>query len=299
MRCRVKSRNPSAIEVVVDRIVTQAVPVRVTVEGEEPDGYLYDTAHSSEETVMLTGPASQLEEVEYALVTLEADGWTEGRTVTVSYDLIDTEGEVYTSPHITRETETVNVTMTVRKIVTLPLTATLVDGGEITADMVRTTFSPETIQVAGPEFVVDRLDSIDVGEIDLTGARDGDQIEMVINSLPSTVILVNPEDNKVTVTLEIDEVTTRTISVTDFQIEDSTPDSGKSVELTSQSLSVVVRGRGSVLEDITAEDIIATIQVNSEWLEVGPHTVPVTLTTSDPERLTIVGEYSVLVNVTQ
>ena len=49
MRCRwpnnqvsVKSRNPSAIEVVVDRIVTQAVPVRVTVEGEEPDGYLYD-----------------------------------------------------------------------------------------------------------------------------------------------------------------------------------------------------------------------------------------------------------------
>lgn len=206
---------------------------------------------------------------------------------------------MYTSPHITRETETVNVTMTVRKIVTLPLTATLVDGGEITADMVRTTFSPETIQVAGPEFVVDRLDSIDVGEIDLTGARDGDQIEMVINSLPSTVILVNPEDNQVTVTLEIDEVTTRTISVTDFQIEDSTPDSGKSVELTSQSLSVVVRGRGSVLEDITAEDIIATIQVNSEWLEVGPHTVPVTLTTSDPERLTIVGEYSVLVNVTQ
>ena len=295
----VKSRNPSAIEVVVDRIVTQAVPVRVTVEGEKSDGYLYDTAHSSEETVMLTGPASQLEEVEYALVTLEADGWTEGRTVTVSYDLIDTEGEVYTSPHITRETETVNVTMTVRKIVTLPLTATLVDGGEITADMVRTTFSPETIQVAGPEFVVDRLDSIDVGEIDLTGARDGDQIEMVINSLPSTVILVNPEDNQVTVTLEIDEVTTRTISVTDFQIEDSTPDSGKSVELTSQSLSVVVRGRGSVLEDITAEDIIATIQVNSEWLEVGPHTVPVTLTTSDPERLTIVGEYSVLVNVTQ
>ena len=54
-----------------------------------------------------------------------------------------------------------------------------------------------------------------------------------------------------------------------------------------------MRGRGSVLEDITAEDIIATIQVNSEWLEVGPHTVPVTLTTSDPERLTIVGEYSV------
>ena len=147
--------------------------------------------------------------------------------------------------------------------------------------------------------MVDRLDSIDVGEIDLTGARDGDQIEMVINSLPSTVILVNPEDNQVTVMLEIDEVTTRTISVTDFQIEDSTPDSGKSVELTSQSLSVVVRGRGSVLEDITAEDIIATIQVNSEWLEVGPHTVPVTLTTSDPERLTIVGEYSVLVNVTQ
>ena len=197
---------------VVDRIVTQAVPVRVTVEGEEPDGYLYDTAHSSEETVMLTGPASQLEEVEYALVTLEADGWTEGRTVTVSYDLIDTEGEVYTSPHITRETETVNVTMTVRKIVTLPLTATLVDGGEITADMVRTTFSPETIQVAGAGVCGRPLDSIDVGEIDLTGARDGDQIEMVINSLPSTVILVNPEDNQVTVTLEIDEVTTRTIS---------------------------------------------------------------------------------------
>ena len=134
---------------VVDRIVTQAVPVRVTVEGEEPDGYLYDTAHSSEETVMLTGPASQLEEVEYALVTLEADGWTEGRTVTVSYDLIDTEGEVYTSPHITRETETVNVTMTVRKIVTLPLTATLVDGGEITADMVRTTFSPKPFRWRG------------------------------------------------------------------------------------------------------------------------------------------------------
>ena len=295
----VKTKTPSAIEIVVDRMVSQAVPVKVVVEGDEPEGYLYSTAHSSEETVMLTGPASQLAEVEYALVTLEADGWTESKTVTASYDLVDADGEVYTSPYITKETATVKVTMTVNKIVTLPLNVTLVDGGEVTADMVKASISPDTIEVAGPAFVVDQLKSIDIGEIDLTGVRDGDEVEMVITTLPSTVTLVNADDNKVTVTLDIDEITTKTLEITRFQLQDSAPDSGKSVVMSTESLSVVVRGRSSVLEDITEDDVLATVNVDSSWLDVGAHTVPVALTTSDPEKIQIVGEYSVLVNVTQ
>ena len=81
---------------------------------------------------------------------------------------------MYTSPHITRETETVNVTMTVRKIVTLPLTG---HAGGRRRDHRR--YGPHHLLArnhsggGGRSLWVDRLDSIDVGEIDLTGARDG------------------------------------------------------------------------------------------------------------------------------
>ena len=51
--------------------------------------------------------------------------------------------------------------------------------------------------------------------------------------------------------------------------------------------------------ELTEDDVLATVNVDSSWLDVGAHTVPVALTTSDPEKIQIVGEYSVLVNVTQ
>ncbi|WP_231686890.1 YbbR-like domain-containing protein [Bacillus sp. JCM 19034] len=130
---------------------------------------------------------------------------------------------------------------------------------------------PEEVTIYGPLDVIDSINVISVGELDLSELEGSDTIEMEI-ALPSGVERISPEVATIHVSLAIEE---------EEEFEDIPIDLiGKGddddvifVEDPEPTTAVIAKGAAELLERMTAEDIQAFIDVSQ--LSQGEHDVEI------------------------
>ncbi len=296
----VEDRNPAYIDVVVDKIITQSIPVYFDVIGEPAEGYHYEEPVLSETRIRIEGPQTEVSQITYAYLRIDANSLNDDFLSNLEYDLMDAEDNIIQSANIKREQATVNVFMDVKQVVELPLVVEFVDGETIDSSMVKlpVTITPATIKVIGEIEDLANITEINLGQIELTEELDETLFEKPI-ILPDGVSLLDDNIETAQVEVDINLIKEETVIIDNINLIDTALEpSEKQINLVGKTISVTLKATENVLEqyDLTKDDFItATIEYNSNSLPLGMIDLAVTITA--PEDLEVVGEYSISAEV--
>lgn len=260
--------DKSRISLTVEEQVSKAVDVFHNYTGQVAEGYMadYETVQLDTRKVTVTGPASVVNQITQARFTISLDGLTAPLDQDYEYTLCDVEGNAVEVPNVEfvqTDVEKIHVNLSVQRYKEIALLLDVISGGGATEETTSIVLDTETIMVSGTDEVLEDLDSLVIGPVDLAQIKETTRLSFPI-TMPAGVVNRTGVET-VNVTISFPALTTRTFTISNIHAV-NVPAGTEGVVVTRQ-LSVTIRGPRSIVQRMQASDI--TVSVDFGDLEIG------------------------------
>ncbi len=290
----VVSASMEQISIKVEKRITKPIPVVPVYLGSVPEGMI---AHTEEveldnETIEVTGPESVMEKITQAIIQVDLEGQTQTIAGEYAYTLCDADGVPIDSSLLTTNVEAVNLVLKIQQVKEIELRVKVIPGGGATEATSTIQIDPGTIRVSGPEALLEDLEYLELGTIDLGTMTKAETLEFDV-VLPEGV---TNETGVTTVKVDVNfpNLRTRKLSVTDIQIA-NLPE-GLAAELITESIELTLRGLAAQLDAIKVSDLTVTVDLSDSQPGTFTKGVSITIDSKYPD-VGMMGTYSVSVTV--
>ena len=288
------------LTVTVEKQATKEIPVRGEFIGTEADNCLAGAVTTDPETLVLKGPAKELEGISYALATV---GGKEVRDTIVeqsSVVFMGPDGTPASRKNVTASAESVEVTVPVRQVVFLPLTVEIIEGGGAAREDVEVTVFPRKPSPWWPRRAR-KLCPVPSpwGTIELEDVL-GDTSYSFPIKLPTGVTAWGEQSRYARVSLTFPQLVTRQLAVEQIALQNIPQ--GYDATLVSKQLYVWVRGRQDLVEALDPKQLQVEVDLSEAGKgdELQRFPAKVTWKGGEPEGVKIMGtHYSVALRLKQ
>lgn len=287
----VESKNPDHFTLTVENRRKAEIPVKVACSGAVPEGYISDTEDVvlDHPTIQISGPESVVEQIAYARIDVNLDGQMESISQSYRYTLCNKAGEPVDVEHITTNVGEVRLDMKIQQYKEIALEVNVIYGGGATEKTTRIKIEPAVIKVSGSEALLDDLDKIVLGTINLTEITKDEKQTFAVQ-LPEG-ITNRSGVVEATVDISFKGLTIKDFNVTSIQAV-NVP-SGMIHEFLTEAMKVTLRGPTELINKLTEDNIVVTVDFANK--EVGTSQAKATVSINGAEFADIgaVGSYSV------
>lgn len=288
----VLGKDPATVTVTVDYRASKPVPVVIDYKNDVRDPYTADKENPvlAAETIMVSGPKTVVDQIAAARVEIDLAERIQTFSGHFVYTLCDAAGEPIDARLIVTDMETVGVTVKVVRVKEVALQVTLLAGGG--ADESNTTYKiePATIQVAGSDSLLENLEFIDLGTINLADIAE-DQVLLMPIKLPEGITNITGV-HEAQVDLNIPELQTKELAVGNIQLT-NIPE-GVTASLITKQLDLKLRGPKNVIDKVQKENITVTVDLSNQ--QAGTAMVKAQIAVSVP-GVGAIGTYNVTVTL--
>ena len=250
---RLVNQNPEKLQILLESLVSQSLPVTLVVCGEPPLGYKAEIPQLDPSSVTISGPVSQVSKVKEARLLMNIDGATQTITQTLTIVPVDENSRTVTgiavSPNSITVTQPVNLLGGYRNVIVKVVTeGNVASGYRLTNYFV----SPSSVIVfsSDPRLVNALPGYIETQSLDLTNTDDDFEALLELN-LPAGVSAVT--DSKVLVQVSIAAIeSSMTISLP-VEVIGLAP--GLEGQVAPATVDVIIAGPVPVLNDLKPTDI--------------------------------------------
>ena len=294
--------TPGNVDISFAQIGTQKYPVEIDASIDPAEGYYLGEKQASPTEVTLRGPVEELARVKHVAARVES-AEPRDRTMLDSAELefFDENGELVPRGSITvLEGDQVEVTIPILKIREVPLRFEFsnVPAG-YDPSVLRAAISPATIRIAGAADLVDSIESINAGFINLTRIQLGKTETLRIPLADGLVNVDNVQDATVSFNAQGYDVP-HTITVNDIRVTNAP--SGVSVKVITEMLqNVVLIGETEELAELSPADVVALVDASSQNITVrgsGQQQLSAQIIVTGTRTVFATGSYSVLCEIT-
>ena len=257
-------KNPSSITFRVERQITKSV----------------------EESIVST--------IDCAQVTLDRSNVDKTITESVSFILLDKNGEQVDPTELTLSTDTIEVTMKIVKYKVVPIEVQLLYGDGLQEQNVSYDYEPKAVTLSGDSAVLDGLNSIQLDPIDLSMLMSNDETVTRTILIPNDAKNVSGEES-VSVRITITGKQIKTLRTTNIVFIGVDETQFKATSL-SQQVQVTIRADAADANKITANNIRIVADM-SAYTQTGTYQVPVTVRIDGYQSAGAIGQYSIAVNL--
>ncbi|NJP05548.1 MAG: hypothetical protein HC837_07980 [Chloroflexaceae bacterium] len=285
------SLEPEKIEVRLDNIITQTVPITINLQGDLPFGFERDEPvvrvnGEPVDQVQVSGPANQVETVVVALAAANIDQRQSSYSGALQLEPFDTNGQSVEG--VTVLPSSVNVHIPIRSEVGLRRVPVLgnVTGIPASGFIISNVISlPSLINLSGSSRRLDQIDHIETEEIDITGMSETFTREVRL-MFPSGTSSQNDDDLTALVNIAIvpQQVQFQANLLYTVQITGTPP--GLEVTYTPMVVTVSLEGSSFALQQMSQSNLTAFVDI--EGLLPGNYTLTPTLQL--PPGITTVGD---------
>ena len=265
----VLSRTPSTITLTVEEKAKKEVPVNVVYEGTVPENFIADKDNAvlDNNKVTIEGPESVIEQITQAKIDVSLEGQNASFSESYRFTLCDKDGNPVDASLVETNVAEVNLTLYIQRIKQIPLRIEVVDGGGATVDTSSIQLSHEMIEVAGNEAILEQLDELLLGTIDLAEIPQATKLTFPV-TLPSNVTNISGV-TEVTATVQFPQLGSRTFTVTDITAINIP--AGMQADILTQAVQVTIRGPKDLMKTVEAENV--SIVVDLTDAQPGSYTV--------------------------
>ena len=288
------SMSPETISFMVSKMATNTVPVRGGFEGTLEQGYIAETPVFEPSTITVSGPEVYIKDVAYAWVTFGNDiTVSSSYTVETSYTLMDQSGNPCPTENLSFTPETVIASLPILESKEISLGVDLIEGAGATSANTKVTIEPATITLAGDSAILDGINRIILGTIDLT---DFSVTTSEVYTIPINNALTNLTGVKeALVTVEIKGLESRTFEVKNISYINSAE--GSEVEILTNSIDVLLRGTAEQLAQLKSENIRAVADLTDFKDSTGAYMPAVRIYVDGFTDVGAIGSYTVSLEI--
>ena len=286
-----ESKYPETVKLTVEKRVKKPVDVRVNFVGSAAKDFMADTENRVLDypTINVSGPSSVVELIDHAEIEVDLTDRMESVSENFRYTLCDAEGNPVDVALVTTDVAEVHLDVKIQRFKQIPLTLALNYGGGATESAVEVVIEPANISVSGSEMILQDLNEILLGSIDLSVIEDDFETSYAI-VLPEGVSNLS-ERTEATIKVRFLNLAIQEFDVT--EIKTINVPEGMEAERMSQVLKLRPRGPAAIMRKLTAENIMVTVDFSGK--EIGSFTIKPTITVDGEEFVNVgaVGSYSV------
>jgi len=261
-------------------------------------GYIGGQPTLSMAVVTVHGPSKVLNTVETAVV--HYSGPTDATRSFIAQGtvvLLDEEGKLVSTAELELSVEKVDVSVPVLKKKTVKTAVALSGAPEGFADRYLD-ITPEKIEIAGPADVVDSMDELTVATLDV--ARITESTELTFALVPGENILDVNGVGSVSVEVDYSKVKNGTFTISDIRLEGVESLGRYEASVETKSLeNVTVYAASSLFGSLKDSNLYAVATLDATMAGAGQKIVTARVYSTKGDLVWAVGEYAVLVNITQ
>jgi len=282
------------LKVKFDKNIVSNVKINVNVKGDVPEGLIMEEPSLLNGYVTVTGPQAIVETITAAEVEIKQERFMETSTFNCAYKFIDAKKKEVPKTFLTTDIETVDVTIGVVKLKTVPFTVGIINssGGNDSA-FCKATIEPKDIKISGGAEALDAINAIDLGMIDVAEHTKDFETSLAV-VLPNGVKNVDNIEN-VKVSVKFTDVQQQTFEISNIQFQNLP--SGIDAKVQERRVRVRVRGIPADIKTLNAKDIKLIVDVKDQVLTAGTHHISALIDFPDNLNVGAVGKYQMTVVV--
>lgn len=295
-------------KITVERRISKTLNLEISTSGISVGDELQiqeDDITLSSDTVVISGEESLVESVERAVIEPVYQGtMTETTELQGTVSLYNSDGIKINNPELEYKANNYTITIPVYRVKTLPLNVSIIYPDNFNKNSLKHNILPQEITIAAPaeDVSIENLEKIDVGEINLSNitARD---IQGGINlaiSLPEGYKNLS-NTGRAQVTFDnIDSYGNLefTVSTDNFTILNG--DTNYEYSFVTNQIEVTAIGPSGVLQNLSHDDIIGTVNLLGIQMEESVKNLTVTLRIAGQNVTAwITGDYKVDIRITE
>lgn len=247
------------ISLTVEERISKPVPVDLDYSGRVADGYMadYESLQMDNRTVTVSGPASVVDQITQAKISVSLEGLTQSLDQDFEYILCDAEDNAVEVPnveHVHTDVEVVHVNLSIQRYKEIALELTVNSGGGATEETSSIVLDTETIMVSGTDEVLEGLESLNIGTVNLAEIKDTTTLTFNITMPAGVINRTGVEEVKATISFPA--LMTKTFTIDNIRAA-NVPAGAEGIVVTKQ-VSVTVRGPRSIIQRMQASDITVT-----------------------------------------
>lgn len=269
----IMSKSPAVVEVQIEKISSKEMPIDVVLNGELPLGSKYEAPKLSNNTVVVTGPASAVAKVAAVRATVNAQEVAQDvqlRAKLMAYDA----GGVPVKGVATAVSE-ITVSYRTQEQKSIPIQVNILGTPATGFEVGQVFTTPATIEVTGTAEALENFVYLQVPDIDVTGSKASVVKTVTISRyLPTGVSLKEGASTTVQITVELVSSAGVEMTIDATQVSPVGAEDGKSYTI-SGSFQVSLSGASDVLNGLNESEISGNADVSG--LAPGHHRVLVDL----------------------
>ena len=289
----IMDRYPQTVSYTVVRQATRTIPVRGTATGSVAEGYQAGEFSFAPETLEVRGEEDLVNQIDYALVTLDQEDMSETYSGDLPYVFITFTGDTMEPARFETSAALVRTTLPVFQLKEVPLSVNVIPGGGASDKNVTVDIEPKSIMVSGAPADLEPLKEISLGDIDLAKILGSDTLTFPI-SLASELTNVSGV-GEATVTLTMEGLTTTTLEVDNIELIHC-PE-GYFADAVTKTRQVQIRGEEAAVESVTASQLLIVADLNNAVAATGTQTIPVKVYLNGRNDVGVVGDYNIVVSI--
>lgn len=263
--------NPTMVDVKLEPLAIQTLPVRLSLSGQPAIGYQAGQVTIEPTEVIISGPQSLVDRVARARVLIDLDGVGESIEQAMEIEIVDEQNVSVEGITINPESVHVSIPLSQRGGFR-DVAVKVVVSGQVAAGYRLeniSVFPPViTIFAEEPELVSELPGVVDTQPLELQDAKQDITTRLALN-LPENVTIVGTEGAKtVQVQVAISPIQTSVTLLNQPINLIGLPDA-LVAQISPQTVDVIISGPLPVLEVLTPQDITVTVDVTG--LDVGTH----------------------------
>lgn len=268
------------VKVVLDTLKTSTYLVQFNITKDLPDGYEVGTLSSNPSRVTVSGPTSAFSNLASVKANVDLSAVSDNSTVTAQLALYDGNNRTLAGNGLTISQDTVEVTVGLNQTKEISISIVGSSGTPVDGYVVsKVDYTPKLLTISGSKNALANISTISIPseELDITGASDSKVFEIAIEPyLPEGITISDGQSGTISVTIELEQLQTKSFSVNAQQFELINTNPEYEYELIDTTLTLTLQALQADLDSFNPETLTGTIDVGG--LEAGEYiSVPVSL----------------------
>ena len=292
----VVSKSPETINFTVVKNATKTVSVKGSFEGEIAEGCVAEEFVFEPSTIVIEGPEETLAQIDHAWVSFGEGKIESTYSEEVGYKLMSESGAQISTKGLMLSTNVITATQPILKTKEVPLTVNLIQGGGVDEDDCTVTIAPKTLKIAGDTRLVDDINSIVLGNIDLASFQSSYTHTFAITLADEIQNLTGVTEANVTV--EVRGTHTKTFTTDNISCKNVT--NGYSATIDTKSIEITLRSKDtSALDKVKPDDISVVVDLKDYGTTTGQVIASGTVYINGVENVGAVGDIRVSVTISK
>lgn len=278
--------QPSNLQVNIEDSQSNKFPITAVTKGNVQDGHMLGEIKAIPDTVTIDGPESLVKRIDKVVAKVDVSGISEDTTLEGSLIIYDKEGSIIDQTLLGNNLGDNKVAVSIKLLFTKSVGITFSTFGKpaVGYTYVDMKYEPQELLIAGTQEALAEVETIVVPSkaLDIMGISQKTEIVVDMTKyLPEGVVLVDPNENNVIVTISVERMGTKAIELPVGSI--TVKNLATDLKLTfgnNEDISLEFEGTAEALANLTIKKIEASIDLSAIKTE-GTYDVPLQVAAVD------------------